>query len=230
MPPVHQATVEKLTTIPWDEMQSEIGSQAFQGMRVARATIKIQGALVEAAPTIMKLLADMESAIQGDKHLCDACGSKMDSLPMKLDEKKKYLDTIQTIMDRVGFSKVDLASADVMNDLNTDEAIEEGLKIVEDLTGERPVIQRFIVANTDPGTLRKNKGEVLAPRISPTAHTDGEKDRPVPVVQAVRLYETVADEHEEIPVRHNVEPIIENELDMLRPSGLRPGETPESTD
>jgi len=215
MPQTSQATVEKITGISWDEMQSEINSQAFQGMRVARATIKIQGALVEAAPTMMRLLADMEAAIQGDKHVCEACSEKLKVIPLKLEDKKKYLDTIQTMMDRVGFSKVDLSSADVMNDLNTDEAIEEGMKIVEDLTGDKTVIQRFIVACTDPGTLRANKGQVLAPRISPTTPENDKEVGPVPAVQAVRLHEAPADEHEEVPVRNNVEPIIENELDML---------------
>jgi len=136
-------------------------------------------------------------------------------IPLTPKEKDAMLGTIQTMMTKVGFDKVDLSAGDVMNDVNTDEALKEASKIVEELTGVEPIIQRLIVASTDPGTLRKNKGQALAPRLDTTTPENNQADGPVSTVQTLSVHVPVADESKEILMRNNLQSPEQDKLDML---------------
>ena len=209
-PRVDPRALERWMKMTFEEIEREINSTQFQNMRIARASMKISGALVESAPTIKRVLMDFASRLEGSKQVCEACSKEYQENVVDMKDKKSYLDMLSTVMDRFGITKIDVSQADILNDVDTEEAIKEGMKICEELYGEKPVVQRFLKALVEPGVLNAGEGTLHEVGVNLTALAADKTDGPVPTVLPVRVHETPALLEPPVSGGDNVEPVIQD--------------------
>jgi hypothetical protein len=227
---VDSRAIERWMGLSYEDILREINSTQFQGMRLARGSMKVSGIIIESIPSVQKVLRDFNRILEGEQLTCPDCQKKHGAQLVDMKDKKAFLELITQTMDKFGLSKVDISNADIMGDIDVEEAIQEGMKLCEELYGEKPVVQRFIKAASEPGALSGGYREIHPSGIPEPTFTDDKKDGPAAPVQAVRLHDAVVTIAEEVPVRHNLESPEQDQLDVLRPSGIRPGEASEPED
>ena len=195
---ISESTIEKHIGASYSEFEREIYSVAFQNHRLAKAAMQIQGTLADIAPVVRITLLDLSNDIKQGKV----------NDPKK---QREYLTLISNIMEKFGVQKIDVSAADGQGDLNTEEAIAEGMRIVQELKGHENVIQWFTKVCTEPYGSR-DKAKIDTPVNNSGTHENGSGDRPNKVVETVRLCETPDNESKEVFVDDRLQPIEQNGL------------------
>jgi len=214
--------ISKHLHMAYEKYDQEMNSPGFQNFMLARAAIKIQGTLSRIAgplsETLIKLSKDITKKDDDGNDLAD---SKM---------QREFIQLISTTMEKFGIQKIDISHADTVNELDTDEAIEEGMRIVQELKGKEDVVQWFTRVATEPLGARGSKGKTASAGNNFGTPTSRPSDRPDTPVEAVPVRQAPIAEPEEVPVDGGMQPPVENGLaDIgLRTSG--DGETPNIQD
>jgi hypothetical protein len=174
--------------MPYEEIHREIYSDKFQSWRLARASVQIKGILSDIAPTLRTALLGLAQEIER----AEAIGER--------DTKKseKFTELVSSTMDRFGIQKVDSSQADIMEEIDVHEAIQEGRKIVKELTGVEVIVQKFI--NVCSNETAKSGGKDGPTGGDSATHKDDAGDKPDPVVLSASLPKTLVLEPKKISV------------------------------
>lgn len=167
---ISEAKIGAHVGVPYQEFEREIYSNAFQNFRLAKASMQIMGALADIAPALRLTLLDLseEMMVRGKGH----------------DPKKQreFVALVSNVMEKFGIQKIDTSNADASSELDTDEAIEEGMRIVNELKGREEVVQWFTKSATEP---RGNQGKALEIKPdsgTPENHSNDGPNQPVEAV------------------------------------------------
>jgi hypothetical protein len=193
---ISEANISEHIGAPYREFEKEIYSTGFQNYRLAKASMQITGTLADIAPALRIVLLELSEDIQSDK------GKD----PKK---QREYITLVSTVMEKFGIQKVDTSLADASGDLDTDEAIEEGMRIVNELKGREEVVQYFTKVCTEP---RGNTGKAFQIKPNSGPSSDDANDGPDKTVEAVRLRQAPVDEQKEIPADDRVQPVEQDGL------------------
>jgi hypothetical protein len=201
---ISEAKIAKHIGCPYSEFEREIYSTAFQNHRIAKASMQIMGTLADIAPAVRITLLNLSEDIKNGKV----------SDPKK---QREYIALVSNVMEKFGVQKIDISMADGQGDLNTDEAIAEGMRIVQELKGHENIVQWFTKVCTEPHG-RRDKATIDTPVNTGGVLSDSTSNRPDQAVEAVRLRQTSNTEQKEISIDGGMQPVEQNGLADL---GLR---------
>lgn len=110
------------------EIKRVATSLQYKEMRMAGAKVTIGVALADMAPLMKEHLSELMTSAQGGK------------------EKKEALELLLKLAEKYGLYDIDINKSNVGEELDTDACIDECLKIIEQVTGQSVVIQKFCKA------------------------------------------------------------------------------------
>jgi hypothetical protein len=201
---ISETKIEKHIGVPYSEFEREIYSTAFQNHRIAKASMQIMGTLADIAPAVRITLLNLSEDIKNGKV----------SDPKK---QREYIALVSNVMEKFGVQKFDTSAADGEGDLDTNEAIAEGMRIVQELKGHENIVQWFTKVCTEPHG-RRDKATIDSPVDTSGTPKDSTCVRPDQDLEAVRLCETTDNKPQEVLANDRMQPSIENGLADL---GLR---------
>ncbi len=124
--------------------------------------------------------------------------------------QKKILELIMQVSDKFGFKDVDTSKAEIEEEFDTDAQVERALSLVEELSGKKPVLQRFVkkvmdgikeIGNTDAGSQGQTQGTLKNNNV----HGVHSESRPDKAVVSVPTSKTTPEFEKKIPVHDNGE-------------------------
>jgi hypothetical protein len=121
-----------LSFIDVDQMQVD---PAFNNYRMTQTRLDTQTSIMEMQPAITSIMRRLaEKAQAGD-----------------LDDKeaKEFIKMFLEAGKTYGLPEVDLSGLRATQEITDEEAVQEGLRIIEELTGKPQVVQKFIKASTN---------------------------------------------------------------------------------
>lgn len=193
---ISERTIERHIGVPYLEFEREIYSTGFQNHRIAKASMQIMGTLADITPSLRLAMMNLSEEIKSGK-VTDA------------KKQKEFIALVSNVMEKFGIQKVDISHADSTGDLDTNEAIEEGMRIVNELKGHEEIVQWFTKICTEPRGSR-DKIKIDSPVDHSRTSTHSPSNGPDQTVEAVFLRQTASDEQKEIPVDDRLQPLIED--------------------
>ena len=202
--------IERYVGVPYQEFDREIFTTGFQNFRLAKASMHITGTLADIAPALRLALLELAQDMETDK------GKD----PKK---QREMISLVSTVMEKFGIQKIDTSYADSSQDMDTEEAIEEGMRIVQEMKGHEEYEQWFTTVATNT---RKSQGKPLSIK-SDRGTSENDKDGgPGKDLEAVPIRQETSNEQVEVPNDDRVQSTEQNGLvdNGLQSSGN--GETP----
>lgn len=125
-PVIREADFKRWTDLSFDEVYRTERDPEFQLFRLARTKTSLVGAMSDVAPQLREALFHLSKNCRDDK------------------ARERFVELADKLMRSYGLDKVDITSASQGNDLDTDEAAQEAISICEELTGVKPILQKFL--------------------------------------------------------------------------------------
>lgn len=180
--------------VPYYEFEKEIFSTAFQNYRIAKASMQIMATLADIAPSLRLTLLDLAEELQNDKGH-DA------------KKQREFVALVSNVMEKFGIQKFDISHADSSQEMDTDEAIQEGLRIVQELKGHEEIVQWFTKVSTDTGKRERKAAKTRGDSGLPEDHS---ANGPDPALETVRVRQAAPEQSEEVPVDDRAEPVVKD--------------------
>jgi hypothetical protein len=175
----------------------------------------MRGTLSDIAPDLRMTILDIFEDLKKPENKAD------------MKARRDALSLVSQVMERFGIANIDTSKAEVLQELDTQEAVMEGMAICEELYGSAPIVQKFIRACTTVSAYRGSHLKIDSAGPLTPALPDHPGHGPDPALLPFRVRKTPVDVQQEILGHDRIESPVENDVDVLRPSQLRHGAAPQ---
>lgn len=235
---IKDGEITKRTGMTALEIERVILSEEYRKFRLSKSASTVQQTIADVAPSLRIAVVEFMGQLKTIAR-CEACGRMG---PQDLKKLHEGLQFVVMVMDKFGLPRIDTSLAENTDDMDTEKALEEGIRIVQEavkwpnLAPQR--IVRELLESGSPGGGTGKSGAAESGTAGKPGKTDKDTGTPAndaepgpdEVVHTVRVPEAAVVQSQEVPGNGVVEPVGENGLADGGFHAVRTGETPERED